>query len=597
MKFHSLHFVVAINQLLIKYFALLFQYEKQDVSGEEPMEETGQHTEVSTTNLQSMSTDTTASPAQLEMLPTFTDQSPSVGLPEPIPSQPQQEVVPSPTVLPSPVIYQSAPDSVTSQFTGYSTEPMSHHQDDNHADLDEIFPEPPREEEANIMEEEPGYDSNQDELDSVFAAAEVSSETHTPQISRPPSGGSQHPDTVSSRALDALLQLRPTLNTQESSPSQSVCSGSQFTTPHQSRPPSVGSQHSSFHDTHHASHGTDTSPVVANPGLRYDCTVTGYMGQPEPEIFAQPMTCSNPTMTPAQMQSYNTMYNDTNTNTTMYHDQGAGNPTMYQRGHEDHPPQMNQIPPMYTHDEARNPELFADNNPNTMFSSDSSSHHHPLITNDASADSHLMTETTISHDAPMFNNTNRSSHHRVPSQAEVTRQSMQTPVNPIASSSDVVMPIPQSVKYVTEQMDTEKAMGFSSLANSVSTYDPASVSSFTDTFATPHYTSTGNQECVVCDSGRCLSPNTFAVNNLSNPDQVSGMGSRSQGPSFASPLPHSGGIVTPDTLIIPDNAHLTTTELHTPIKNFPPNQPVVPGLPDSILDYPNNRNMDQSNNM
>ena len=579
--------------------------QKQNGEREEPMEMVDQHSsELVTTNMQSVSNKRPLSPSEPEVLPTFTDQSPAVAVSDRILAQPTPEVATPSTIMPSPVVYPSAPPSVSSQFTGYSTEQMSHHEADNHADLDEIFPEPPHQEEPPVEDDEPGYDSNQEELDSVFAATDqVGSETHTPQISRPPSAGSHHPDGVAGRALDALLQLRPTLNSQEAaavgSPAQSVCSGSQFPVSHQSRPPSVGSQHSSFHDSHHNSHLSDNT--AANPALHYD--VTNYMGQPEQEIFGQPMSCSS-TMNASQIQSFDTIYNNTDTHTTaMYHNQGSVNTAgMYQPHHEGNHAEPTMNPPPYRPTERSNPELFSENNQNSMYphSSSNSIHRSSMLTNnDASTSNHLnMAENTMTHDAAMFNHTNRAADNHVPSQSELTRMSMQTPVNPIASSSEVVLPIPQSVKYVTEQMDTDKPMDFSNLTNNASSYDPHSVS-FADTFTTPHYTNTGNPECVVCESGRCLTPNAFAAANMPQSEQVSGMGRRDQGPSFASPMPHPGGMVPPDTLIIPDNAHLTSTELHTPNKNFPPSQSVVPDLPDSILDYssPSGMNQSHSNNM
>ncbi|XP_067932521.1 uncharacterized protein [Watersipora subatra] len=190
-------------------------------------------------------------------------------------SKPAEEVL---SVV-APPSYPSRPASVTPQYTPFS-ESQAHHEDKD-KDLDDIFPETISDEPEEPFDNQYVSKIPQEELDSVFRQDISCPDPHS-QLSRPASVGSHHTESLAnSETLDSLLPVhfRPQVSTDSAVPSpQSVCS-SQYA--HPSRPPSVTSQHSAYHDP------SGIVPPYLQP-QSYSLT------QSTPDIvYNQSMSCAN----------------------------------------------------------------------------------------------------------------------------------------------------------------------------------------------------------------------------------------------------------------------------------------------------------------
>lgn len=625
---------------------------------------------------------------------------------------------------PSVATIYTAPPSVLSQYTAYNE---SQNREDNHADLDDIFPDEKQtcdHDELTEDDQEVDYltQSNQEELDSVFApdVSCIGSETHTPQISRPPSvGPASHPtDNITAQQLDELLQMAPTLGTPgvDSSPLHSNCSGStyagstydgsstyvarstQFS--HPSNPPSVGSVHadvshpsSQASGVHVSSHFTNCNiphnvvdshlpnpvtikgidgDIVTNNQLTNhvrdsDHTVhvmvdhmpghakvsnmenssslmsvshrqeadgaaeshvsNNLMEEPSICVTSQPFHMGSYVQQQSvdhirpsqaintahsQVQSYGTMPN--NPSTSMYPNI-RGTQEMYDNSRH------TALPLVYGGNNSRNTENAYTNSEsdNTrMYNIGNGNHSTVKSENLGIRSSHTLVAAELLPEVVFTDPTSRHGNRHVHSLHEDTRMTMQTPVNLPTSSSDMVLPLQHSVKYVTEQMDGDKNMSTTSIA-SVSynqqsaaynlQYNTSHLSQSHLSEAMPRYTQTSNKECVVCDSGRpCLSPQTFAsppadMRQCESAELAEGLQSTllssfqpstpqgqlpptvtpPQSAAFPSTLTvtaSNGGVVTPDSLVIPES---TTSELLTPIKNIQNHQSVVSDLTEAII--------------
>ena len=174
-----------------------------------------------------------------------------------------------------PPSFPSRPASVTSQYTSFNDPAsQSHHED---KDLDEIFPQAEQEEPDGPFDNQYVSKIHQEELDSVFRPEAVRSDPHS-QLSRPGSVSSHHTEPLPNADSILPVHYRPSVSGDSvvASP-QSVCSN-QFT--HQSRPPSVNSQHGSYHDPNSMS----VPPYLASQS---------YSIPPPEMVFTQPMNCTS----------------------------------------------------------------------------------------------------------------------------------------------------------------------------------------------------------------------------------------------------------------------------------------------------------------
>lgn len=478
-------------------------------------------------------------------------------------------------------IYASRRGSVTSQYTGYN-EPDS--QEDKDKDLDDIFPrqdEPEENFESTYVSQ-----SHQEELDSVFRTdvPVMCPESHNPiQLSRPESVGSHHAEFSDSRThagqvIDALLHYRPAVNAADTAVPSPQSVSSQFT--HQSRPPSVGSQHSSYHD----------KPAISLPPYLHSSAYS----MPPDIVFSQVMG-STGSISHRTSRAGSVTHGESNMgNMTQGTDNMALNVSNITHGtsnitHDTGSISLSASNMVLT---ASNMVLSASSNNMALNAHSLSSHSITHCSGGMTLGSNTIAHVTsdISHAASNLlrdaSNIAHGANNLAPCASSVTHPDIPvmpiTPVynTPVSSSTSVqeAMEFVHSHVIVPSSIDNHLLDATSSYGSTLQQQHAESC--FSGQYGTtPHYTNTSlNQECVTIQSiPRCVTPQNFT----STYNQPSSEVDR---PVDEFVVDH---IVTTDTLLLPppaSNNHVTT-ELHTPNKTFPNNESMVSGFSD-ILVYP-----------